>query len=62
MGTTDRVRSVCYFGTAQRPAVLPVPIVIPGSSVISLDLEDVSNANNALHLVFEGVRLFPKAK
>jgi hypothetical protein len=36
--------------------------MIPGSSVISLDLEDVSNANNALHLVFEGVRLFPKAK
>jgi hypothetical protein len=62
VGTTDRVRSECYFGTAQRPAVLPVPIVIPGSSVISLDLEDVSNGNNALHLVFEGVRLFPKAK
>ena len=58
-GTTDRVRGECMFGTASRPAVLPVPIVIPGSSTIQLDLEDVSNAGNTLHLVFEGARLFP---
>lgn len=58
-GTSDRVRGECYFGTASRPAVLPVPIVIPGSSNITQDLEDVSNASNALHLVYEGVRLFP---
>jgi hypothetical protein len=58
--TTDRVRGECLFGTAQRPAVLPVPIIIPGTSAIGIDLEDVSNATNALHLVFEGVRLFPK--
>lgn len=58
--TTDRVRGECYFGTASRPAVLPVPIVISGSSGILLDLEDVSGANNALHLVFEGARLYPR--
>lgn len=59
-GTTDRVRSECYFGTAQRPAVLPVPILVAGSSVLQLDTEDVSNAGNSLHLVFEGARLWPK--
>lgn len=56
--TTDRVRSECMFGSAQRPGVPPVPIVIPGSSTITQDLEDVSGANNSLHLVYEGVRLF----
>jgi len=60
--TTDRVRNECYFGTAQRPAVLPVPIIIPGSSAIMMDLEDVSGGTNALHLVFEGARLFPLGK
>ncbi len=58
-GTTDRVRSECMYGTASRPAVLPVPMVIPGSSSILHDLEDVSNAGNTLHLVYEGVGLYP---
>jgi hypothetical protein len=58
--TSDRVLNACLYGTAQRPAVLPVPIIIPGTSQIMFDLEDTSNANNTLHLVFEGVRLFPK--
>ena len=58
--TTDRVRVECMYGTAQRPAVLPVPMIIPGSSQIMFDLEDVSAAGNTLHLVFEGVRLYPK--
>jgi len=58
--TTDRVRNECVFGSAQRPGVLPVPIIIPSSSQIMFDLEDVSGATNTLHLVYEGVRLFPK--
>jgi len=57
--SNDRVRNEAVFGTAQRPGVLPVPIIIPGSSQILFDLEDVSNAGNALHLVYGGVRLFP---
>ncbi len=57
-GTTDRARSECLFGTASRPAVLPVPVIIPGRSTIYLDLEDVANnGNNAIHPVFSGVRL-----
>lgn len=59
--TTDRVLNACYFGTAQRPAVLPVPIIIPGSSQIMFDIEDTSNAGNSVHVVFEGVRLYPKS-
>lgn len=58
--TNDRVRSECLFGNASRPGVLPVPIIIPGSSNILLDIEDVSAAPNTLHLVFEGVRLYPR--
>lgn len=59
--TNDRVRDECLFGTASRPAVLPVPIIIPGTGGILLDLEDVSAAPNTLHLVFEGVNLYPAA-
>lgn len=58
--TNDRVANACLFGTASRPAVLPVAIIIPGSSAIVLDLEDISGASNSLHLVFEGVRMYPK--
>lgn len=57
--SNDRVRYEAVFGTAQRPGVLPVPIIIPGSSSILFDLEDVTAAPNTLHLVFGGVRLFP---
>lgn len=59
-GTTDRVRSECFFGTASRPAIPTVPIIIPGSAYIGLDLEDVSGAQNTLHIVLEGRRLYPK--
>jgi hypothetical protein len=59
-GTNDRVNGSCMFGTASRPAVLPVPIVIPGSGAILMDIENSSGSTIALHLVFEGVRLFPK--
>lgn len=57
LAALDRVRSECLFGTASRPGVLPVPILIPGAGNIVLDLEDVSGAPNALHLVFEGVEI-----
>jgi hypothetical protein len=59
-GTTDRVRGECLYGTAQRPGVLEVPIVIPGSSSLMHDLEDLSNASNALHLVYSGARMYPR--
>jgi hypothetical protein len=58
--TTDRVRGECLFGTASRPGVLPVPIIVPAHANIILDLEDVSNAVNSLHLVFDGCRLFAR--
>jgi hypothetical protein len=58
--TTDRVRGECLFGTASRPGVLPVPIIVPGDAAILLDLEDVSGGVNALHLVFDGTRMFRK--
>ena len=59
-GTNDRVRNECLFGTASRPAVLPVPLLIPRTNGILLDIEDVSGAGNTLHLVFEGVELYPR--
>lgn len=57
-GSTDRTWNDCMFGTASRPAVLPVPIIIPGSSTIYLDLEDTSVAGNTVHAVFEGFCLY----
>ena len=59
-GVSDRVIASCLFGTASRPAVLPVPIVIPGTASLLLDLENLVASGNDLHLVLEGVRLFPK--
>lgn len=57
-GTTDKVRGECLYGTAQRPGVLEVPIIIPASASIMHDVEDVSNATNALHLVYSGARMY----
>lgn len=59
-GGNDRVRNECLWGTAARPYVLPVAIVVPANSAILLDLEDISVATNTLHLVFDGVQLFRK--
>lgn len=59
-GGNDRVRDDCLWGTSARPAVLPVAILVPGSSSIMLDLEDISADTNVLHLVFDGLQLFPK--
>lgn len=59
-GTTDRCRSECLYGTASRPGVLPGVFLIPGSSSILHDLEEILGAGNTLHLVYEGWRMFPR--
>jgi hypothetical protein len=57
----DRVRDECLWGNASRPAVLPLAIIIPGSSSILLDLESLDLSQDALlHLVFDGIQAFPK--
>jgi len=58
-GTNDRVRDTCLFGDAQLPFLLVPHIDIPPSGFIGFDLEDVSNAQNAIELVFAGHKLYP---
>lgn len=54
---TDRAHYSCLFGTAQRPGVLYPGLLVPGTGAILLDLEDLSGAENQLHLVFGGLAL-----
>jgi len=58
----DRIRDECFWGTASRPYVLPIAIMIPGSSSILLDLENLASATVNLHLVFDGLQLFPRGQ
>ena len=59
-GGNDRVRNECMWGTAARPHVLAVAMIVPANSALLLDLEDISVAGNTLHLVFDGIKLYRK--
>lgn len=60
-GTNDRVRDSCLFGTGALPVLVVPHIEVPPSGFIGFDLEDVSNANNTIHLCFEGAKVYPSA-
>lgn len=60
-GTNDRVRDTCLFGDGTLPFILVPHIVIPAGGYIGFDLEDVSNANNTIHLAFHGAKVYPSS-
>lgn len=58
-GTNDRVRDACVFGDGSLPFPVVPRILIPAGGFIGFDLEDVSNANNTVHLAFVGAKVYP---
>lgn len=61
-GTNDRVRDACLFGDASLPFIVVPHIIIPAGGFIGFDLEDISGANNLIHLVFAGDKVYPSSK
>lgn len=45
------------FGTAQQPFPLPAPFVFPRRGAIIASLNDLSDADNTVHIAFAGVQL-----
>lgn len=57
--TVDRVINTCIFGTGTLPFIVVPFIVFPAGGFIGFDLEDLSGANNTIHLAFAGAKLYP---
>lgn len=55
--TSAPVRNANLIGTAQFPVLLPAPITVPPKQSITLNLKDLSGAQNTIQLVFIGIRL-----
>lgn len=53
-GSNDLVRDACMFGTGSLPFVIAPHPVIDKSGFIGYDIQDASNANNAIELAFIG--------
>jgi len=53
---SDRVRMENFFGSAQYPNELPVPIGLRRSTQLQIDIQDLTGAPNEIELVFEGLR------
>ena len=53
-----QLRTENLFGTAQFPNRLQTPILLPPSSTIYLDLQDLSGLANDIDIAFEGYRIY----
>lgn len=54
--TSGPLRNANIIGTAQFPAALPAPLVIPPRGTLTLSLKDLSTATNAIQIVAIAVR------
>jgi len=55
---SDYVQNVNVFGTAQRPNLLVVPLIIPPMSSTVIDLVDTSGAPNTGEIVLSGYKVY----
>jgi len=58
--STEKIRDANFFGTAQLPGLFLAPMLFKPGGIIKYDLEDVSNATNAIQIVFSGVKLYQR--
>ena len=64
MDSSDRqlmnipVHSSNFMGTAQRPAPLRKPLLLPANTTISFDITDLSGASNQLWLTLSGFKVY----
>ncbi len=52
------VHSNNFLGTAQRPAPLNKPLLIPANTTLSFDLTDLSGAQNEIWLTLSGFKVY----
>jgi hypothetical protein len=64
LGGSDRVlmneavHDAAYVGTAERPSILPKPMLIQANSVLNATLADLSGAPNEVYLTFIGFKVY----
>lgn len=54
----EAVHSNAYVGTAERPAYLPKPLLLPANTTISFDVTDLSGASNDIFFTLMGFKIY----
>lgn len=52
------IHSRNYAGTAQRPAPLHKPLLLPANTTLSFDISDLSGAQNEVYLTLAGFKVY----
>lgn len=58
MNAGEPVINTAITGTAQRPAPLHKPLLLPANTTISFDVTDISGANNDVYFTFAGFKVY----
>lgn len=54
----EAVISGAFMGTAQRPAPLHKPLLLPANTTVSFDITDVTGQTNELYLTLAGFKVY----
>lgn len=54
----DPIHSATFVGTAERPLILPKPLLLAPNTTISFDLTDLSNAANQIYFTLGGFKVY----
>lgn len=54
----EAVHSAAWVGTAERPNILPKPLLLPANTTISFDVTDLSGAENEVYFTFIGFKIY----
>lgn len=58
MNAGEPVINTAITGTAQRPAPLHKPLLLPANTTISFDITDISGAQNDVYFTFAGFKVY----
>jgi len=58
MNAGEPVINTAFVGTAQRPAPLHKPLLLPANTTISFDITDISGAQNDVYFTFAGFKVY----
>jgi hypothetical protein len=54
----EPVHSAAFVGTAERPSILPKPLLIQPNSTVALDITDLSGAPNEVYFNLAGFKVY----
>jgi hypothetical protein len=52
------IHSAAFVGTAERPMILPKPLLLPANTTISFDVTDLSGQDNSVYFSFIGFKIY----